>query len=137
MDFCEKLVLLRQQHGDTQRALAAALGKHENQIIRFERPGTNSEPSFDNLVTICRRYGVTADWLVDKSKDWPPPFREDDAMREIHRLVVLLGPDMARARLLGLQAPHQATNGTAADPVPSRVPPVPKKLVRPNHTKKG
>lgn len=67
----QRMIDVRNDHDETQRDLAAAIGYHYVQIARYET-GKNVPP-IDYLVKFCLHYHVSADYLLGLSKDfeWP------------------------------------------------------------------
>lgn len=58
----ERLSEVRKDHGDTQAILAAKLGISLPTVRAWEQE--KSSPSHDMLVSICKLYGVSADYLL-------------------------------------------------------------------------
>lgn len=58
----ERLAEIRKDHGDTQLALAEKLNITLSTIRSWEQE--KSSPSHDMLVTICRLYQVSSDYLL-------------------------------------------------------------------------
>ncbi len=58
----ERLAEMRKDHGDTQAALAGRLGVSLPTVRAWEQE--KSSPSHEMLVTICRLYGVSSDYLL-------------------------------------------------------------------------
>ena len=58
----ERLQEIRRDHGDTQQSLAAKLRVSKPTVQAWERG--KSSPGHDMLVTICRMYEVSADYLL-------------------------------------------------------------------------
>ena len=65
MEFCERLKELRKKAGESQPALAQAIGVSTAQIVRFEKD--RQKPGFDNLWKLADHFGVTIDYLVGRS----------------------------------------------------------------------
>ncbi len=61
--FLEKLRGLREDNDLTQRQVADILGTSQTMYARYER-GANEMP-IRHLVTLCRYYNVSADYLLD------------------------------------------------------------------------
>ena len=61
--FLEKLRGLREDNDLTQAQVAAVLGTSQTMYARYER-GANEMP-IHHLVTLCRFYNVSADFLLD------------------------------------------------------------------------
>ena len=58
----ERLQEIRRDHGDTQQSLATKLRVSKPTVQTWERG--QSAPSHEMLVTICRMYEVSADYLL-------------------------------------------------------------------------
>lgn len=58
----ERLAEMRKDHGDTQAALAERLGVSLPTVRAWEQE--KSSPSHEMLVTICRLYDVSSDYLL-------------------------------------------------------------------------
>lgn len=87
MDFPERLVTLRKQHGYTQQQLADLIGTHMSQLKRYEA-GT-SQPTLEVLRKLAIALSVSADLLLfDKDERGP-----DDAFRLQFEAVTKLDPD--------------------------------------------
>ena len=65
----ERLAEIRKDHGDRQIDLAAKLNVSKETIKSWEHE--NSSPSHSDLVTICRLYHVSADYLLGLTDDDP------------------------------------------------------------------
>ncbi len=61
--FLEKLRGLREDHDLTQAQIAEILGTSQTMYARYER-GANEMP-LRHLVTLCRFYNISADYLLD------------------------------------------------------------------------
>lgn len=61
--FIEKLRGLREDNDLTQAQVAEILGTSQTMYARYER-GANEMP-IHHLVTLCRFYNVSADYLLD------------------------------------------------------------------------
>ena len=66
MEYWEKLLMLRQQKGVTQAAVAEAIGVTSRQYHRFERG--NQKPGFDNLRKLADYFDVSADYLLGRTE---------------------------------------------------------------------
>ena len=53
---------LREDHDKTQQQIAEVLGTSQTMYARYER-GANELP-IRHLITLCKYYGVTADYLL-------------------------------------------------------------------------
>lgn len=71
--FCEKLRGLREDNDLTQVQIAEVLGTSQTMYARYER-GANEMP-IHHLITLCRFYNVSADYLLDTAPDSHRPFR--------------------------------------------------------------
>ena len=67
LTFTEKLRGLREDNDLTQAQVAQVLGTSQTMYARYER-GANEMP-IHHLVTICRLYNVSADFLLDTVPD--------------------------------------------------------------------
>ena len=76
----ERLSEVRKDHGETQAQLAAALGVSLSAVRAWEQE--KNAPPHELLVTLCRRYGVSADYLLGLSDVDPAYFRR----RQLERL---------------------------------------------------
>ena len=65
--FIEKLRGLREDNDLTQTQIAEGLGTSQTMYARYER-GANEMP-IRHLVTLCRFYNVSADYLLDTTPD--------------------------------------------------------------------
>lgn len=65
--FLEKLRGLREDNDLTQAQIAQILGTSQTMYARYER-GANEMP-IHHLVTLCRFYNVSADYLLDTVPD--------------------------------------------------------------------
>ena len=65
MEFHEKILLLRQEKGITQAAVAEAIGVTLRQYYRFERG--EQKPGFDNLRKLADFFDVSADYLLGRT----------------------------------------------------------------------
>ena len=67
LTFTEKLRGLREDNDLTQAQVAQVLGTSQTMYARYER-GANEMP-IHHLVTICRLYNISADFLLDTTPD--------------------------------------------------------------------
>lgn len=74
--FLEKLRGLREDNDLTQSQVAQVLGTSQTMYARYER-GANEMP-IRHLVTLCRFYNVSADYLLDTA---PKPGRRQKHIR--------------------------------------------------------
>lgn len=65
--FVEKIRGLREDNDLTQTQIAEVLGTSQTMYARYER-GANEMP-IHHLVTLCRFYNVSADYLLDTAPD--------------------------------------------------------------------
>lgn len=67
----EKLVSTRQDHDETQRELAKAIGWHQVQIARYETGKVT--PPINYIIAFCKHYHVSADYILGlpKGLEWP------------------------------------------------------------------
>ena len=65
----ERLQEIRKDHGDTQQALADKLHVSLHVVRCWEQ--NKSDPSHDTLVSICRLYHVSSDYLLGLIDDDP------------------------------------------------------------------
>ena len=65
--FIEKLRGLREDNDLTQSEVAAVLGTSQTMYARYER-GANEMP-IHHLVTLCKFYNISADYLLDTAPD--------------------------------------------------------------------
>ena len=65
--FVEKLRGLREDNDLTQAQVAAVLGTSQTMYARYER-GANEMP-IHHLVSLCRFYNISADFLLDTAPD--------------------------------------------------------------------
>ena len=65
--FIEKLRGLREDNDLTQTQIAEILGTSQTMYARYER-GANEMP-IHHLVTLCKFYNVSADFLLDTTPD--------------------------------------------------------------------
>ncbi len=62
MDYIKRMRDLREDRDKTQQEIARVLGTSQTMYARYER-GANELP-IRHLVTLCRYYGVSADYLL-------------------------------------------------------------------------
>lgn len=74
--FIEKLRGLREDNDLTQTQVAEVLGTSQTMYARYER-GANEMP-IRHLVTLCRFYNISADYLLDTV---PNPHRKQKKAR--------------------------------------------------------
>ena len=71
--YIKRIRDLREDHDMTQQAVAEVLGTSQTMYARYER-GANELP-LHHLLTLCRLYGVSADYILGLS-DLPTGKRE-------------------------------------------------------------
>ena len=62
MDYIKRMRDLREDRDKTQQEIARVLGTSQTMYARYER-GANELP-IRHLITLCRYYGVSADYLL-------------------------------------------------------------------------
>ncbi len=67
MDYIKRMRNLRQDHDYTQKYVATVLGTSQTMYARYER-GANELP-IRHLITLCRLYRVSADYLLGLEKE--------------------------------------------------------------------
>ena len=67
MEYIKRMRDLREDRDKTQREIAQVLGTSQTMYARYER-GANELP-IRHLVTLCRDYGVSADYLLGLKDD--------------------------------------------------------------------
>ena len=67
MEYIKRMRDLREDRDNTQREIAQVLGTSQTMYARYER-GANELP-IRHLVTLCRYYGVSADYLLGLKDD--------------------------------------------------------------------
>ena len=72
--FLEKLRGLREDNDLTQTEVADVLGTSQTMYARYER-GANEIP-LRHVVTLCRFYNVSADYLLNTTPDIRKPQRK-------------------------------------------------------------
>lgn len=63
MDYMQRLKNLREDHDYTQEYVAQVLGTSQTMYARYEREA--NELPIRHLVTLCKLYNISADWLLD------------------------------------------------------------------------
>lgn len=69
--FQEKLRGLREDNDLTQQEIADILGTSQTMYARYER-GANEMP-IHHLITLCKFYNISADYLLDTTPDRRKP----------------------------------------------------------------
>lgn len=77
--FIEKLRGLREDNDLTQAQVAQVLGTSQTMYARYER-GANEMP-IHHLVTLCKFYNVSADYLLDTKPDKFRPAKRSGILR--------------------------------------------------------
>ena len=72
--FLEKIRGLREDNDLTQLKVAGVLGTSQTMYARYER-GANEMP-VRHVVTLCRLYNVSADYLLDTVPDKHRPIKK-------------------------------------------------------------
>jgi len=67
----DRMIGIRTDNDETQRALAKAIGYHQTQIARYETGVTT--PSIEYLVKFCEHYKVSADYILGIPKGYAYP----------------------------------------------------------------
>lgn len=67
MDYCRIIRDLREDADLTQEQVAQTLGTSQTMYARYER-GANELP-IHHLLTLCRLYGVSSDYILGLSKE--------------------------------------------------------------------
>lgn len=62
MDYIRRIRDLREDRDKTQQEIALVLGTSQTMYARYER-GANELP-IRHLITLCRYYGVSADYIL-------------------------------------------------------------------------
>ena len=70
----EKILYLREHKGKTQEEIATAIGIKREQYRRYEA-GINQIP-ITHIQSLCRYYGVSADYLLDLPQGLDYPTRK-------------------------------------------------------------
>ena len=64
--YIKRMRDLREDHDKTQQEIADVLGTSQTMYARYER-GANELP-IRHLITLCRYYGVTSDYILGLQK---------------------------------------------------------------------
>ena len=64
--YIKRIRDLREDHDKTQQEIADLLGTSQTMYARYER-GANELP-LHHLITLCRYYGVSADYILGLSE---------------------------------------------------------------------
>ncbi len=83
MTLSEKLTRLR---GGRSYAEAARAADCTPPTVRQIESGERLDPSYRIIAGLARFYGVSVDWLVDDSREWPPAEStlDDKVVRAVH-----------------------------------------------------
>lgn len=73
MEYCRIMRQLREDADLTQKQVAEVLGTSQTMYARYER-GANELP-IHHLLTLCRLYRVSADYLLGLREPAAPPAR--------------------------------------------------------------
>ena len=65
--YMERLRALREDHDLTQTQIAELLGTSQTMYARYERDA--NELPLRHLITLCRYYNVSADYILDTTPD--------------------------------------------------------------------
>lgn len=71
MDHIDRIKAEREDHDESQRTLAKALGMPQSQYQKYESK-ENAMP-IRYLVAICHHYGVSADYLLGLPRNYRRP----------------------------------------------------------------
>ena len=74
LTFGEKIKLLRENAGLTQRTLGNAINMTQRKVSYLEHD--MYEPSIDDLRALCQFFNVSADYLLGFRKNLPYPIRK-------------------------------------------------------------
>lgn len=79
--FIEKMRGLREDNDLTQQQIADVLGTSQTMYARYER-GANQMP-LHHLITLCKFYNVSADYLLNTAPDPKKPVKTAQAKRRV------------------------------------------------------
>jgi transcriptional regulator with XRE-family HTH domain len=65
LNYTKRIRDLREDHDKTQKDIAEVLGTSQTMYARYER-GANEMP-IRHLITLCKYYGVSADYILGLS----------------------------------------------------------------------
>lgn len=65
-DYCNRIKALREDHDLSQRQVAEYLGTSQTMYARYERGA--SELPIRHLITLCKLYNVSSDFILGISK---------------------------------------------------------------------
>lgn len=104
MTFCEKLLELRKSKGLSQEELATQISVSRQAISRWES-GT-SIPDTDNLIQLCKIFGVTADYLIndDYTSDFDVPIVQTACkkMKKSYKRIAVIAMIVTVFSIIGL-----------------------------------
>lgn len=80
IEFANRLVTLRKQHGFSQEDLAAKLGVSRQAVSKWER--AEASPDTDNLILLARLYHVSLDELLFAGERPAAPYVQDTSLAE-------------------------------------------------------
>ena len=67
MDYMEKLIRIRKERGQTQAEIAAILNTSTQYYQKYEK---RKHPlPIDHLITLCKYYGISSDWVLGLKED--------------------------------------------------------------------
>lgn len=71
MDMISRMIAVREDHDETQAALAKALGVNRVQWAKYEN--RTNDPPVRYLLAFCEHYKVSADYLLGlpRGLEWP------------------------------------------------------------------
>ena len=75
LTFGEKLRLLREERELNQTELGKAVNMTQRKVSYLEHD--KYEPSMEDIKALCKYFGVSADYLLGFSKQYPFPKRKD------------------------------------------------------------
>ena len=73
MDYIDRLTALREDRDVGQKELADLLGCRQSAISKYET--RRARYSVEDLILLCRFYGVSADYILGLPEDLPYPKR--------------------------------------------------------------
>ncbi len=74
--FGQRVLELRKESGETQKALAQILGVGDTQVIEIEHGRTST--TAERIALICAHYKVSADYLLGLTDDPEPKYKADE-----------------------------------------------------------
>lgn len=104
MTFKEKLLQLRKSKGLSQEDLAAQISVSRQSISRWE--SGISMPDTENIVQLCKIFGVTADYLIndDYKSDFDTPIVQNTCkkMKKSYKRIAVIAIIVTIFSILGL-----------------------------------